>query len=571
MAELTEVDKSNSGVFVRRVNKIFKVMHMVTPDGEIQKREKGDVEVRIRFRRVNFLERDFREREFSRDGQASYTARHRAVRARGPVVLLWKKKKVGTKAHSFLLKPPPEALCTEAPCCKFPCCCCRPCCQFCCTLNIQKNPVYANRDLSLAMGKGEVLGLLGANGAGKTTLFRMMCGVDVPSQHPDSEIFIGGNNLVTQRDECRKVIGYTAQANPIWNKLTVEEHLNFYATVKGVPDDRLKEIVNQTIVDMDLSLHLKKRAGNLSGGNKRKLVVAMSLIGAPPVLFLDEPSAGMDPEARRKMWSIIQRIATKQKHSTVVLTTHSMDECEALCSKVAIMTHGILRTIGTVPVLRFCAAPGIMIKANSTGRDWSSTSGPSRSRVEDEILPPVVRLDLLLVRKTSRKTVHPQSLVNRLCAFVRMKNVIPLPQIVVRPEESHPTWYPAIYPSRTTRSLDPKDGGVVRLDHLTPGAIPEIKANYGKGFVLHVRLLEGQEQHRKQIAAQLQLGPAYVGRGEDHSELLRTSSRRTVDVVLSRHLLHVVVQHSWVSSLCFTTGVRSSPTRLSDMNIFRRR
>merc|ERR1719253_881322 len=103
------------------------------------------------------------------------------------------------------------------------------------------------------------------------------------------------------------------------------------------------------INEMDLTYHRKKRAYNLSGGNKRKLVIAMSLIGAPPVLFLDEPSAGMDPEARRNMWSIIQRIATKKKHSTVILTTHSMDECEALCSKVVIMTTGVYRTLGSIP------------------------------------------------------------------------------------------------------------------------------------------------------------------------------------------------------------------------------
>lgn len=124
------------------------------------------------------------------------------------------------------------------------------------------------------------------------------------------------------------MIGYTAQDNPIWPRMTVREHLEYYANVKGVPSDKIKEVVNAAVVDMDLTLHVHKRAGNLSGGNKRKLVIAMSLLAMPPVLFLDEPSAGMDPGARRTMWSIIQNVATKNKNSTVVLTTHSMDECE---------------------------------------------------------------------------------------------------------------------------------------------------------------------------------------------------------------------------------------------------
>ena len=90
------------------------------------------------------------------------------------------------------------------------------------------------------------------------------------------------------------------------------------------------------------------RTGNLSGGNKRKLVVAMCLIGAPPVIFLDEPSAGMDPDARRKMWAIITNVALKKKQSTVILTTHSMDEAQALCSQAVIMTNGIYRVCGTI-------------------------------------------------------------------------------------------------------------------------------------------------------------------------------------------------------------------------------
>jgi len=237
-------------------------------------------------------------------------------------------------------------------CCGKCCLCCPGLVKTCFDRTKPKTIVHAVRDCTFALKRGEVLGLLGANGAGKTTTFRMLCGITVPARHAECDIRIGGHSIVTERDKCRKVIGYTSQFNPIWDSMTVEEHLLFYAGVKGVPPELVASTIENTIKDMDLVLHRKKRAGTLSGGNKRKLVIAMSLIGAPPVLFLDEPSAGMDPEARRNMWSIIQRIATKQKQSTVILTTHSMDECEALCSKVSIQTQGVMRCFGSISEIK---------------------------------------------------------------------------------------------------------------------------------------------------------------------------------------------------------------------------
>jgi len=178
----------------------------------------------------------------------------------------------------------------------------------------------------------------------------MLCGIEVPCYSPsgNTQIKVMDSSMFTDRSACRQMIGYCSQANPLWHWLTVEEHLYFYAKVKGVGRKERKAVVDQQIVDMDLVEHRYKRAGNLSGGNKRKLVVAMSMIGAPPIIFLDEPSAGMDPQARRKMWNIIQNIASKSKKSTVILTTHSMDECEALCSKVGIMTDGLFRCYGNI-------------------------------------------------------------------------------------------------------------------------------------------------------------------------------------------------------------------------------
>lgn len=130
--------------------------------------------------------------------------------------------------------------------------------------------------------------------------------------------------------------------------MTVEEHLWFYARIKGIPSDKREGQVEKAIKDLRLEEHRKKLSKALSGGNRRKLQVAISILGNPPIILLDEPSAGMDPEARRFMWSVIEKISQKDKKSAVILTTHSMDEAEALCTKMGIMVRGgIFRCFGS--------------------------------------------------------------------------------------------------------------------------------------------------------------------------------------------------------------------------------
>ena len=130
--------------------------------------------------------------------------------------------------------------------------------------------------------------------------------------------------------------------------MTVEEHLYFYAKIKGIPPSRREELVEDAIKQLNLSEHREKLAGALSGGNKRKLSVGMAIIGNPPIILLDEPSAGMDPEARRFMWSVVEKISQRDKKSAVILTTHSMEEAEALSTKMGIMVRGgIFRCFGS--------------------------------------------------------------------------------------------------------------------------------------------------------------------------------------------------------------------------------
>jgi ATP-binding cassette subfamily A (ABC1) protein 3 len=158
---------------------------------------------------------------------------------------------------------------------------------------------------------------------------------------------IQGIPVATRAPEARKLIGYCPQFDAILDSLTVTEHLFLYGRVKGLKGQMLNQTVEQQIKELDLAAYRQARAGTLSGGNKRKLSVAMATIGEPPMVFLDEPSAGMDPVARRGMWSLIQNIAEKRKKSVVILTTHSMEEAEALCSRVAIQVDGQFRCLGT--------------------------------------------------------------------------------------------------------------------------------------------------------------------------------------------------------------------------------
>jgi ATP-binding cassette subfamily A (ABC1) protein 3 len=129
--------------------------------------------------------------------------------------------------------------------------------------------------------------------------------------------------------------------------LTVHEQLELFYDMKCLPKKHKQKAIEQKIKELNLSKHQNKLSGALSGGNKRKLSVAMAMIGNPSILFLDEPSTGMDPQARRFMWKVISRISTEKKYSTVILTTHSMEEAEALSTRLGIMVNGNFKCIGT--------------------------------------------------------------------------------------------------------------------------------------------------------------------------------------------------------------------------------
>ena len=207
--------------------------------------------------------------------------------------------------------------------------------------------VAAVNEISFNVNAKECFALLGVNGAGKTTTFKMLTG-EIPAN--SGSAFIGGNSVSTDLSRCRNLIGYCPQFDALTENLTGREHLELYAYIKGIPKSRVKEQVEYMLKHMDLLQYSDVLAGTYSGGNKRKLSVAMALIGNPSVVFLDEPSAGMDPEARKKMWKILGKL--KQNDSAVILTTHSMEEAEALCDRMTIMVRGRLKCIGTCTAIK---------------------------------------------------------------------------------------------------------------------------------------------------------------------------------------------------------------------------
>lgn len=199
----------------------------------------------------------------------------------------------------------------------------------------------AVKDVSFRVPSGEVFAYLGINGAGKTTSISMMAGEFPPTS---GEGKLAGLDMLRDRLEINKSMGYCPQFDALFPLLNAREHLQMYAEVKGISRDTQEQVVEDLIDMMALRAHCDRPAGGYSGGNRRKLSVAIALMGGPKIVFLDEPSTGMDPEAKRYMWEVI---AKTMKGRSVILTTHSMEEAEALSQTIGIMVGGRLRCIGT--------------------------------------------------------------------------------------------------------------------------------------------------------------------------------------------------------------------------------
>ncbi|CAL8267282.1 unnamed protein product [Boreogadus saida] len=218
--------------------------------------------------------------------------------------------------------------------------------------------------LCVGIPPGECFGLLGVNGAGKTTTFKMLTG---DATVTSGEAFIAGRSILREIDEVHQNMGYCPQFDAINDLLTGREHLEFYAVLRGVPEKEVCDVAEWGIKKLGLVKYVDKAAGSYSGGNMRKLSTAMALIGGPPIVFLDEPTTGMDPKARRALWNCIHSVIKEGR--SVVLTSHSMEECEALCTRMAIMVNGRFRCLGSVQHLKNRFGDGYTIVLRVTGPD----------------------------------------------------------------------------------------------------------------------------------------------------------------------------------------------------------
>ena len=200
--------------------------------------------------------------------------------------------------------------------------------------------------VSFEVRKGEIFGFLGPNGAGKSTTIRMLCGLLAPTS---GEGTVAGFDLKTQAEKIKQNIGYMSQRFSLYEDLTVEENINFYSGIYRIPADRKGERKDWVLRTAGLSDHRNTKTAFLSGGWKQRLALGCAVLHEPPILFLDEPTSGVDPISRRRFWELIYDLAGKGV--TVFVTTHYMDEAE-YCDRLGLIYRGELVAIGTPEELK---------------------------------------------------------------------------------------------------------------------------------------------------------------------------------------------------------------------------
>ena len=206
-------------------------------------------------------------------------------------------------------------------------------------LNKHFGSKHVVNDVSMRVRQGEIFGFLGPNGSGKTTTIRMMCGLLKPDSGKGTCL---GHDILRESDEIKRNVGYMTQRFSFWDDLTITENLDFVARIYDIPNRR--DIVRKTIDDLGLSGRANQRAGELSGGWKQRMALAACMLHDPKLLLLDEPTAGVDPKARRDFWDELQGLAAKG--ISVLVSTHYMDEASR-CHKLAYISYGKLLAQGT--------------------------------------------------------------------------------------------------------------------------------------------------------------------------------------------------------------------------------
>jgi ABC-2 type transport system ATP-binding protein len=205
--------------------------------------------------------------------------------------------------------------------------------------------IAVNR-VSFEVSKGEIFGFLGPNGAGKSTTIRMLCGILMPSGGTGT---VAGFDVRTEAEQIKAHIGYMSQKFSLYEDLTVEENIDFYSGIYRITPEKKKERKEWVIEMAGLKEHRQSRTAILSGGWKQRLALGCAILHEPPIIFLDEPTSGVDPISRRQFWNLIYELSGKGV--TVFVTTHYMDEAE-YCDRIGLIYRGELTAIGTPEVLK---------------------------------------------------------------------------------------------------------------------------------------------------------------------------------------------------------------------------
>jgi ABC-2 type transport system ATP-binding protein len=224
-------------------------------------------------------------------------------------------------------------------------------------------------DVSFHVEPGEIFGWLGANGAGKSTTIRMLCGLLAPTS---GDALVNGHRISRSPEAVKSSIGYMSQRFSLYMDLPVEENIAFFGGAYGLSGRKLRERRDEVLKLVDLGPHLKTITGSLPGGHRQRLALCCALLHRPGIVFLDEPTAGVDPGVRREFWALIRRLSGEGV--TVFVTTHYMDEAE-YCARIGLMADGRLRALDTPEALKRDWVPGRIL----------SFEGPEASRSAESV------------------------------------------------------------------------------------------------------------------------------------------------------------------------------------------
>lgn len=238
------------------------------------------------------------------------------------------------------------------------------------------NNISVVNDVSLAIPPGEVFGLLGPNGAGKSTTIRMLTTLTLPTQ---GDIVVAGYDVARQPFDVKQKIGVVLQQTSVDIDLTVWENMEFHGRMHHIPSSRRQQEISRWLDYVELTDRKDDYVKTLSGGMKRRLQIARALLHQPQILFLDEPTVGLDPQTRRRLWEIIKGL--NQQGMTILITTHYMEEAEYLCDRIGIMDNGHLIEVGTLPELRQKHGKGLVMK--QVGDRWEYKFFPGLQEAND--------------------------------------------------------------------------------------------------------------------------------------------------------------------------------------------